>query len=71
MMEDKDGTELPQPGLDEEPTDDTGGDHPTDGRGSVSVEEPTETSLNPDEDRTPGTDDEEPDDEEPDDDAVS
>lgn len=49
-MNDTEPTDLPQPGLDEssseeaEQTDDA---HPTEGPGNVSVDEPTETSLDP------------------------
>ncbi len=42
-------TDLPQPGLDDEedPSDDAAPGHRTEGQGNVSVDEPTETSLDP------------------------
>jgi hypothetical protein len=46
--------DLPQPGLDE--TDDgvdEATDHPTEGPGNVSVDEPTEPVLNPEDDDLP------------------
>jgi hypothetical protein len=47
---DKEPTDLPQPGLNDESH--TGeakeGEHPTEGPGNVSVDEPTDTSLDPD-----------------------
>jgi hypothetical protein len=48
-VNDKDRTDLPQPGLDEEQdaTEPAAGDDPTKGPGNVSVDEPTDTSLDP------------------------
>jgi hypothetical protein len=50
-VKDTEPTDLPQPGLDEasgegaEPTDEA---HPTEGPGNVSVDEPTDRTLDPD-----------------------
>ena len=42
--------DLPQPGLDEVDDDEHASDEPTEGPGNVSVDEPTEPALNPDDD---------------------
>jgi hypothetical protein len=47
MTDDREDTELPQPGLDEEDQSHSEGTHPTDGPGGVSVDEPTGPALNP------------------------
>jgi hypothetical protein len=47
---DKETTDLPQPGLDDEvgTREPKEGEDPTEGTGNVSVDEPTDTSLDPD-----------------------
>lgn len=42
--------DLPQPGLDEVDDDESDSGEPADGPGEVTVDEPTEPALNPDDD---------------------